>query len=47
MSLSDRILVMFAGSIVGEFNGSEADAQTLGLYMANAHRPDADGMITA
>ena len=46
MSLSDRILVMFAGSIVGEFNGSEADAQTLGLYMANAHQPDADAVVT-
>ena len=37
MALSDRILVMFAGEIVGQFSGEEADARTLGLYMANAH----------
>ena len=40
MSLSDRILVMFAGSIVGEFAGGEVDAKTLGLYMANAHKSE-------
>ncbi|MEZ5829833.1 MAG: ABC transporter ATP-binding protein [Dongiaceae bacterium] len=37
MSLSDRILVMFQGRIVGEVNGDEADERTLGLMMANAH----------
>jgi simple sugar transport system ATP-binding protein len=37
MSLSDRILVMFQGRIVGEVNGAEAEERTLGLMMANAH----------
>ena len=36
MALSDRILVMFEGRIVGEVLGSEADKTTLGLMMANA-----------
>jgi len=36
MALSDRILVMFEGRIVGEVKGSEADKTTLGLMMANA-----------
>jgi simple sugar transport system ATP-binding protein len=37
MSLSDRILVMFQGRIVGEVKGEDADERTLGLMMANAH----------
>ena len=37
MSLSDRILVMFQGRVVGEVNGEEAEERTLGLMMANAH----------
>ncbi len=37
MSLSDRILVMFQGRIVGEVSGDEAEERTLGLMMANAH----------
>jgi simple sugar transport system ATP-binding protein len=37
MSLSDRILVMFQGRIVGEVDGEEAEERTLGLMMANAH----------
>lgn len=41
MALSDRILVMFDGRIVAEVKGSEADAKTLGLMMANAHEPAA------
>ncbi len=36
MSLSDRILVMFEGRIVGEMMANEADETTLGLMMANA-----------
>jgi general nucleoside transport system ATP-binding protein len=39
MSLSDRILVMFQGRIVGEVDADEADERTLGLMMANAHVP--------
>ena len=36
MTLSDRILVMFEGRIVGTMKGGEADKTTLGLMMANA-----------
>ncbi len=36
LSLSDRILVMFEGRIVGEVSGPDADARTIGLMMANA-----------
>ncbi len=36
MTLSDRILVMFEGRIVGTMKGSDADKTTLGLMMANA-----------
>jgi simple sugar transport system ATP-binding protein len=37
MALSDRILVMFQGRVVGEVAGEAADERTLGLMMANAH----------
>jgi simple sugar transport system ATP-binding protein len=36
LSLADRILVMFAGRIVGEAAAAEADERTLGLMMAGA-----------
>jgi general nucleoside transport system ATP-binding protein len=36
MSLSDRILVIFEGRIVGEVPAAEADERLLGLMMANA-----------
>lgn len=36
MALSDRILVMYEGQIVGSVNGNDADKTTLGLMMANA-----------
>ena len=38
MSLSDRILVMYEGEIVGEFDPKKTTAQELGLYMAGARR---------
>lgn len=38
MSLSDRILVMHKGEIVGEFNPKEVTAKELGLYMAGAKK---------
>ena len=41
MALSDRIIVMFEGRVVGELNGADADKATLGLMMANAHESDA------
>ena len=40
MNLSDRILVMYEGEIVGEFNPKATDVQTLGLYMAGAKRAE-------
>ena len=39
MALSDRIVVMYEGRIVGEVAGRDADKTQLGLMMANAHRP--------
>ncbi|MDX1522548.1 MAG: ABC transporter ATP-binding protein [Anaerolineae bacterium] len=38
MGLSDRILVMFHGEIVGELPADEATEDELGLYMAGAKR---------
>ena len=38
MSLSDRILVMYEGEIVGELDPKKTTAQELGLYMAGAKR---------
>ena len=43
MSLSDRILVMYEGEIVGEFDPKEIDVQELGLYMAGAKRQQKEG----
>jgi general nucleoside transport system ATP-binding protein len=40
MNLSDRILVMYEGEIVGEFDPKTTDVQTLGLYMAGAKRSE-------
>ena len=40
MNLSDRILVMYEGEIVGEFDPKTTDVQTLGLYMAGAKRAE-------
>jgi len=41
LSLSDRILVMFEGQIVGEF-GPDADAETLGIAMIGGGRDEAE-----
>ena len=43
MNLSDRILVMYEGEIVGEFNPKETTVEELGLYMAGARRQDRFG----
>lgn len=40
LSLSDRILVMYEGEIVGELDPDKTDAQELGLYMSGAKRQD-------
>ena len=36
LSLADRILVMFAGRIVGEVDAATANERQLGLMMAGA-----------
>lgn len=38
MSLSDRILVMYKGEIVGEFDAKTTERMELGLYMSGAKR---------
>ena len=38
MNVSDRILVMFEGEIVGEFDPKNVTVEELGLYMAGAKR---------
>ena len=40
MSLSDRILVMYEGEIVGEFDPKKTTVEELGLYMAGAKRQE-------
>lgn len=41
MNVSDRILVMYEGEIVGEFNPKEITVEELGLYMAGSKRREA------
>ena len=43
MNLSDRILVMYEGEIVGEFKPAETTVQELGLYMAGAKKQTQKG----
>lgn len=43
MNLSDRILVMYEGEIVGEFDPKTISTEELGLYMAGAKRQSAEG----
>jgi ABC-type uncharacterized transport system ATPase subunit len=43
LALADRILVMFAGRIVGEVEGGQADERQLGLMMAGAQAPALSG----
>ena len=40
MSVSDRILVMFEGKIVGELDPKKTTAEELGLYMAGAKKEE-------
>ena len=40
MNLSDRILVMYEGEIVGEFDPKTTTVQELGLYMAGAKKQE-------
>jgi ABC-type uncharacterized transport system ATPase subunit len=41
LSLSDRIIVMSAGRIVGTLDAADADERTIGLLMANVSRDEA------
>ncbi|MBR0135850.1 MAG: ABC transporter ATP-binding protein [Clostridia bacterium] len=43
MNLSDRILVMYEGEIVGELDPKKTTTEELGLYMAGAKRQDKEG----
>ena len=38
MNLSDRILVIYEGEIVGEFDPKKTTVEELGLYMAGAKK---------
>ena len=40
MDVSDRILVMYEGEIVGEFKPDEVTVEELGLYMTGAKRQE-------
>ena len=40
MNVSDRILVMYEGQIVGQFDPKKTDPEELGLYMAGARRQE-------
>ena len=43
MNISDRILVMYEGEIVGELDPKTTTVQELGLYMAGAKRSGKGG----
>ncbi len=43
MDVSDRILVMYEGEIVGEFDPKNVTPEELGLYMAGARRQEKTG----
>ena len=45
MNLSDRILVMYEGEVVGEFDPKTTTVQELGLYMAGARKQGERRMI--
>ena len=45
MNLSDRILVMYEGEVVGEFDPKTTTVQELGLYMAGARKQGKGRMI--
>lgn len=46
MNVSDRILVMYEGEIVGEFDPKTTTVEELGLYMAGAKRADTESEVT-
>jgi simple sugar transport system ATP-binding protein len=46
MNVSDRILVMYEGEIVGEFDPKETSVEQIGLYMAGAKRDTPQAVST-
>ena len=42
LNVSDRILVMYEGEIVGELDPRKTSVEELGLYMAGARRQEGD-----
>ncbi|MEA4915375.1 MAG: ABC transporter ATP-binding protein [Christensenella sp.] len=45
MNVSDRILVMYEGEIVGEFDPKATTVEELGLFMAGAKKQTVEGMV--
>ena len=45
MNVSDRILVMYEGEIVGEFDPKTTTVEELGLYMAGAKKQSSEGTV--
>lgn len=45
MNLADRILVMFNGEIVGQFNPKETNVNELGLYMSGSKRDEVNAIL--
>ena len=43
LSLSDRVLALYEGVIMGEFSGDHVDLERLGLLMAGVRTPAAEG----
>lgn len=47
LSLSDRILVMYEGEIVGDFVGGSVSEEELGLYMLGTKRMEPSEMVAS
>ena len=45
MDVSDRILVMYEGRLVGQFDPKEITVEELGLYMAGAKKKDVPAKV--
>ena len=45
MNLADRILVMYNGDIVGQFDPKKVTTNELGLYMSGAKRQDVNAIL--
>ena len=45
MDVSDRILVMYEGRLVGQFDPKKITVEELGLYMAGAKKKDVPAKV--